>query len=176
MDPRSRARSVISSREDAEIAEFGGILRRNDEAEMMPVIPATLGESALVYLVRRRVEHPGFRSVPRHAVSLQISDVPGQRRRAKARAVMTDHARLHHHTSRGRSQRQRERSTPAPTEAGPASTALAASKAIADMSGLLCGHMTWPTKALRTREATPSRTPPGRTRTSLSRRLMIPHR
>ena len=95
--PRDVAQQL--TREGTEIAEFGGILRRNDEAEMMPVIPATLGESALVYLVRRRVEHPGFRSVPRHAVSLQISDVPGQRRRAKARAVMTDHTRLHHHAS-----------------------------------------------------------------------------
>jgi hypothetical protein len=86
-------------REGAEIAEFGGIFWRNDEAEMMPVILATLRERALVHRVRRRVKHAGFRSVPRHAISLQIGDVLGQQRRAKARAVMTNHARLHHHAS-----------------------------------------------------------------------------
>src|SRR5215207_7077417 len=36
----------------AEVAELGGILRRNNKAKMMPVIPAALGESAFVRRLR----------------------------------------------------------------------------------------------------------------------------
>ena len=83
--------------EDTEIAKLGSILGRDDEAEVMPVIPASRRERVLVHRIRLGIEHPGFRSVPRHALTLQIGDVPGERRRAKARAVMPDHARLHHY-------------------------------------------------------------------------------
>src|SRR6185369_2297274 len=43
----------------AEIAELGGVLWRDDEAEVMPVILATLDESALIRCIRCRIEHPG---------------------------------------------------------------------------------------------------------------------
>ena len=40
------------AREGAEIAELGGIFRRNDEAEMMPVILTAFGERAFIRRIR----------------------------------------------------------------------------------------------------------------------------
>ena len=80
--------------EGAEVAELGGILRRNNKSKMMPIVLAAFDKGALIRRIRPRVEHPGIGAVPRHALALQIGDVLGQRGRAKARAVMTDHARL----------------------------------------------------------------------------------
>jgi hypothetical protein len=138
------------AREGAEIAEFGGVLRRNDKSKMMPVILATLGESTLIRYIRCRIEHPGVSAVPCHALSLQIGHVLGHRRRAKAGAVVTNHARLHHHASRGRAEGQGESGTPASSEARPARAALTAPETIADMPGPLGRSHDLADKALRT--------------------------
>src|SRR5215207_7222973 len=84
------------AREGTEIAELGGVLRRNNKSKMMPVILAAPSKGALIRRIRPGIEHPGVRAVARHALAIQIGDVLGQRGRAKARAVMTDHARLHY--------------------------------------------------------------------------------
>src|SRR6185369_3815369 len=47
------------AREGAEIAELGGVLRRNDKSKMMPVILATLSESTLIRCIRSCIKHPG---------------------------------------------------------------------------------------------------------------------
>ena len=63
--------------ERAEIAELGGILRRNDESKMMAVVLAAFGKGAFIRRIRPRVEHPGVRTVARHALALQIGDMLG---------------------------------------------------------------------------------------------------
>jgi hypothetical protein len=127
----------------------------NDAAKkMMPVILATLGESALIRCIRCRIEHPGISAVPCHALSLQIGHVLGHRRRAKAGAMVTNHARLHHHASRGRAEGQGERGAPASPESRPARAARAAAESVADMSGPLGRPHDLADKALRTRGAT----------------------
>ena len=101
------------AREGTEIAELGSILRRNNKSKMMPVVLAAFGKGTFIRRIRSRIEHPGVRAVARNALTLQIGDVLGQRCRAKAGAVVTDHARLHHCASRGRAERQGERGAPA---------------------------------------------------------------
>ena len=75
------------AREGADILQFGGVFRRDDEPEMMPVILAALGEGFRVGIVRRRVEHPRVRPISRHALALEIGHMFGQRRRAKRFAL-----------------------------------------------------------------------------------------
>ena len=62
----------------------------------------------------------------------------GQRRRAEARALMADDARLHHHAPGVRAQPDRDRRAPAAAEPR-AAAALARAEAVADMPGLLRG-------------------------------------
>ena len=140
--------------EGAEIAKLSGILRRNDKSKMMAVVPAAFGKGAFIRRVQPRVEHPGVRTVARHALALQIGDVLGQWCRAKAGAVVTNHARLHHHASRGRAERQGERGTPAPSEMRPARSTSTAPETVADMPGPLGRPHDLADKALRTRGAT----------------------
>ena len=45
------------AREGAKVGKLRGVVRRDDEAEMMPVALAALGEGASVRGVARRVEH-----------------------------------------------------------------------------------------------------------------------
>jgi hypothetical protein len=92
--------------EAAQIFQLGGILGRDNKPEVMTVIRGPLGEGALIGLVGIGIEHFCFRSVPRHAVALEVGDMLGQRCRPKFCAVMANHARLHHHAPRSRMQRQ----------------------------------------------------------------------
>jgi hypothetical protein len=54
----------------AQIGHLGRVLRRYDEAEMMAVVLASLGEDALIDRLGSRVEHTGIRAIPGNAVSL----------------------------------------------------------------------------------------------------------
>ncbi|MNE89314.1 hypothetical protein D3C80_1867150 [compost metagenome] len=61
----------------AKVSEFGSVLRRDDEAEMMTVIPGPLRESRGVGRVAPSIEEASRFAVPGHAVSLEIGDVGG---------------------------------------------------------------------------------------------------
>src|SRR5574337_1831906 len=90
-----------------EVPELGRVFRRDDEAEMMAVILAALGEGAFIRRIGGRVEHARVLSVARHAVALQVRDMFWERRGAESCALMADDARLHHHAPRVRAQADR---------------------------------------------------------------------
>src|SRR6185437_5592503 len=100
-----------------EAADLGRVLRRDDEAEVVAIVVATLGESALVGFIAPRIEHPRRRTVPGDALALQVRDVLGQGRRSEARALVADDARLGHDAPRVRAQPDRDHGAAAPAEA-----------------------------------------------------------
>src|SRR3546814_12443008 len=61
---------------------------------MMPVVLAALREGIAIGVVRAGIEQAGVASIVRHAVALEVGDMPGARRRAKLRALMPDHTGL----------------------------------------------------------------------------------
>src|SRR3546814_4272257 len=61
---------------------------------MMPVVLAALREGIAIGVVRAGIEQAGVASIARHAVALEVGDMPGERRRAKLRALMPDHTGL----------------------------------------------------------------------------------
>ena len=90
--PRSLSIWLINSRGvSLEVGHVGGVLRRDDEAEMMPVALAALREVPRVHLVVLRPEQPGLLPVAGHAVPAQIIEVRAERGRA---AGVTDDAGL----------------------------------------------------------------------------------
>ena len=93
--PRSRfgIRHQVAG-EGLEVRHLAGVLGRDDEAEMMPVVLASLGEGAIVGVVARGIEHPRLLSVAGDALALQIGEMRRQRRRSKAAALVADDARL----------------------------------------------------------------------------------
>src|SRR5271166_3987649 len=60
---------------------------------MIPVLLAPFGEGLRVGVVGSRVEHPGVGAVAGDALSFEVGNVLGQRRRTKADAVVA-HATL----------------------------------------------------------------------------------
>src|SRR5258708_7187185 len=60
--------------EGPQILQFTAVLRRSDEATMMPVVPAALGEGLLIGGVGTGIEHAGVGAVMGNAVALQIDD------------------------------------------------------------------------------------------------------
>ena len=90
--------------EGLEVADLGGVLRRDDEPEMMAVVLAALGEGALVRFIARGIEHPRRLAVFGHTFAFQIGDVLGQWRRAKACALVAHDPRLGHHAAGIRAQ------------------------------------------------------------------------
>jgi hypothetical protein len=63
-----------------DVGKFGGIFRRHNEPEMMPVIVTALCESLMIDVVALSTEHPGWRAFLRHAVAAQIGEMSGKRR------------------------------------------------------------------------------------------------
>ncbi|WP_291618383.1 hypothetical protein [Bradyrhizobium sp.] len=91
--------------EGAQVVHLSGILRRQDEAELMPVLAAALDEGPAVGLVLHRRIDPPLLSVPRDAVPFEIAQMGIDRFAERAlllRAAATtlriesDHARLDH--------------------------------------------------------------------------------
>ena len=78
----------------AQVFEAVGVFRRDDEAEMMPVLFASLCESAIIDAVCFGVEHARITPVTGHAFTLQIGDVFGERGGTETCATMTDDARF----------------------------------------------------------------------------------
>ncbi len=65
--------------ERAQVGHFRRVLGRHDEAEMVPVVRAPLGECRDVGGIAPRIEQAGVRPVTGHAVALQIAEVLGER-------------------------------------------------------------------------------------------------
>jgi hypothetical protein len=74
-----------------EVSHLGGILRRDDEAEMMPVALAASREGHGVGVVLGSAERAALLAVPGDAVALEVGDVGRQRRRAEDAPLMADH-------------------------------------------------------------------------------------
>jgi hypothetical protein len=74
----------------AQAFQLGGILRRDDETKMVPVILTALSESPLVGHIGAGIEHAGIGAIVGDAVAFEIGDMFGQRRRAEADPAMAD--------------------------------------------------------------------------------------
>ena len=74
----------------AKVPEFGSVLRRYDEAEMMTVIAGPLREGRDVGRVVPSIEEASCFAVLGHAVSLEIGDVRGEPSSASARHPRLD--------------------------------------------------------------------------------------
>ncbi len=102
VEPRSQVCFHLTSevaRVFAQIGQLRRVLGRDDDPEMMPIVLAPLGETAIVGLVAVRIEQRRWRTVAGHTLALQISDVRGQRRHAPSADAMTHGQRLHQHAS-----------------------------------------------------------------------------
>ncbi len=88
----------------AQVGQFSRVLGRHDDPEMVPVILAPLGETAIVCVVAGRVEHPRWRAVAGDAFALQIRDVRGQRRRAPATPASGGHGQHLDHDAPARAE------------------------------------------------------------------------
>ena len=76
------------AREGAKVGHLARVLRRDGEAEMMPVLFAPFGESLRVGVVGGCVEHPRVRAVAGHAVALQVGDMLRERRGTESAATV----------------------------------------------------------------------------------------
>ena len=85
------------SRESLNIREFNGVIRRNNEPEMMPVLRAPLSESLMIDTVALGAERPGWIAILGHAVAAEIGEMGGKRRALHA---MTHDPSLDHRGAR----------------------------------------------------------------------------
>ena len=68
------------AREGLEVGHLAGILGRDDEPEMMPVVLAPLREGRAIGTVAAGIEHLGPLATPGDAVALQVRKMGRQRR------------------------------------------------------------------------------------------------
>ena len=85
--------------EGSKVRHVGGVVGRDDEAEMMPVIATALCEGAGVGILRSRPEQPRLLPVTGHAVAAQIVEMRSERRGSSG---VTDHTRLDDGATRAR--------------------------------------------------------------------------
>ena len=92
--------------ESLDIREFNGVIRRNNEPKMMPVLRAPLSESPMIDIVALGAEHPGRIAVLGHAVAAEIGEMGGK---GCAFRPVTNHAGFDHCDARpvGHSPRRR---------------------------------------------------------------------
>src|SRR5258708_2163616 len=76
--------------EGLQIGHLGGILRCDDEAEVMPIVMAAPCEGRRIGPVLRRAEHVRLFAVTGDAVALQVGDMGGERRRPEGAAPMPE--------------------------------------------------------------------------------------
>lgn len=82
------------AREGAQVRQLGGVLGRDDEAEMVPVVLRARGETSVIGAVAVGIEHHGLFTVARDAVALEIREVSIERRRPKGPALVAGDPRL----------------------------------------------------------------------------------
>lgn len=104
------------ARESFEIGHLAGVLGRDDEAEMMPVVLAAIREGRVVSAVTAGIEHHRLLTVTGDAVALQIGKMGGQRRGTEGSSLVTNDARLHHHAPRRTEQAAAAKTDPAASE------------------------------------------------------------
>ena len=76
------------ARERLQVGHLRGVLGRDDEPEMMPVVLASLGERLHVGVVGLGTEHARLLAVARHALAAQIIEMcPSVARRAVLRTI-----------------------------------------------------------------------------------------
>jgi len=85
--------------EGFEVRHFQRVVGRDDEAEMVAVVLAALGEGASIRLFLSRPEQPRLLAVAGHPVAAQIIEMRAERRGARG---MPDHTRLDHRAARAR--------------------------------------------------------------------------
>ncbi len=81
-------------REGAQVFHVAGVFRGDDEAEMVPVVLAAIGEGEIVGAVGLGVEHDALLSVPADAFPLQIGEMGRDRRGAESAATVPGDACL----------------------------------------------------------------------------------
>ncbi|MFN5616837.1 MAG: hypothetical protein ACK45V_14305, partial [Brevundimonas sp.] len=62
------------AREGAQVRQLGGVLGRDDEAEMVAVVLRARGETSVIGAVAVGIEHHGLLTVARDAVALEIRE------------------------------------------------------------------------------------------------------
>ncbi len=106
--------------EGAQVLHLAGVLRRDDEAEMMPVVLAARCEGVAVGLVAARIEHPRRRAITGDALAFEVGDMAGDRRGAELGAGMTHDPHLDDHAPRLRPSPPPERGSLPAAKASPA--------------------------------------------------------
>ena len=139
--------------EGAKVGHLGGVLRRDGEAEMMPVLVAAFGERLRVGVIGGGVEHPGVRAVAGDAVAFQIGDMFRERRRTKAAAVSAHDPGHDDDAPAGRAGRKRQRRPPSPAEGRATRGPAASLEGRASVAGLLRGPHHLGDEALRSLRA-----------------------
>lgn len=120
----------------AQVAQLGGILGRDDEAEMMPVVLAAVRETACIGGIAARVEHARGLARAADTVALEIGNVLGHCGRSETRAPLPDDTGLDDDPARARAQPRPDRGDTAPPEG----RAAAPSRTLTtDMAGPLRG-------------------------------------
>ncbi|MGY3146479.1 hypothetical protein ACVWYQ_003478 [Bradyrhizobium sp. USDA 3397] len=76
--------------------ELAGIIGRDDEPEMMPVVFTTLGKGAASGLIAGGVKQSAGLPIPGHPIALKVTDMGTQRAR---RTHAAHHPRLDHGTA-----------------------------------------------------------------------------
>jgi hypothetical protein len=87
------SRSILGhlvSGECLEVIQLGGILRRHDETEVMPVIPPAHRECPGVCIILGGAGHASLLAAPGDAVALQVCDVCREWCRADGAALADD--------------------------------------------------------------------------------------
>jgi hypothetical protein len=82
IEPRAEvARGLVHelAGEGPQILKLSGIIGRDDEPEMMPVVLAAFGEGFAVCLVSGRIKQSALRPIASHPIALEISDVSAER-------------------------------------------------------------------------------------------------
>jgi hypothetical protein len=77
------------AREGSKVGHLAGILQRDGEPEMMPVLFVACGESLRVGVVGGSVEHPGVCAIAGHAVPLEVGEMLQERHGAKLATTVT---------------------------------------------------------------------------------------
>ncbi|CAH1666802.1 hypothetical protein CHELA40_12894 [Chelatococcus asaccharovorans] len=97
IEPRAKVRLHLFDQiagEGAQVVHLAGVFRGDDEAEMVPVVLAAIGEAEIVGAVVVGVEHDALLAVSADAFALQIREVRRDRSGTESPAPVPGDARL----------------------------------------------------------------------------------